>query len=265
MLRLLGNRLVGFDDHLKLNLKVALASSIGTAVLYTFLQSSGFDLVAITDVLFVLVSGICTFFALSVVRKFGGRGKFGLVHTGLFLAVLFWCLGETTWGIYEVCLRIPIPYPSLADVFYLAGYFPAIISIVLALKFLSKGLTEFKMLVSSLLGLMIIGVVFIFLLNPLLSNSAGALTAVLDLAYPSLDLVLLILAIMMLLVFEGAPPSTPWLWISVGIILTTVADIGFSLGTLQGWYYSGHPIELLWLWGYITLALGFDNQRKQFD
>jgi hypothetical protein len=253
------------DDRLKLNLKVALTSSIGIAVLYTLLQFSGFDLVAITDVLFVLVSGICTFFALRVVLKFGGRGKFGSVHTGLFLAVLFWCLGEAIWGIYEVGLRIPIPFPSLADVFYLAGYLPAIISILLALRLLSRGLTEIKMLVSSLLGLMIIGLVFSFLLNPLLSNSTGALTAVLDLAYPSLDSILLILAIMMLLIFEGAPPSTPWLWISVGMILTTIGDISFSLGTLQGWYYSGHPVELLWLWGYIALALGFDYQRKQFD
>lgn len=248
-----------------MNLKVALASSIGAAVLYTLLQSSGFDLVAITDVLFVLVSGICTFFALLVVLKFGGRGKFGSVHVGLFLAVFLWCLGEATWGVYEVGLHIPVPYPSLADIFYLAGYLPAIISILLALRLLSRGLTEIKMLVSSLLGLIIIGLVFSFLLNPLLSNSTGALTAVLDLAYPSLDSVLLILATMMLLIFEGAPPSTPWFWISVGMILTTIADISFSLGTLQGWYYSGHPIELLWLWGYIALTLGFDVQRKQFD
>jgi hypothetical protein len=35
----------------------------------------------------------------------------------------------------------------------------------------------------------------------------------------------------------------------------------FSLGTLQGWYYSGHPIELIQLWGYIALGLGFDEQR----
>lgn len=184
---------------------------------------------------------------------------------GLFLAVFLWCLGEATWGIYEVGLHIPVPYPSLADIFYLAGYLPAIISILLALKLLSRGLTEIKVMVASLLGLMIIGLVFSFLLNPLLSNSIGALTKVLDLAYPSLDSVLLILAIMMLLIFEGAPPSTSWLWISVGMILTTIADISFSVGTLQGWYYSGHPVELLYVWGYIALALGFDNQRKQFD
>ena len=250
---------------MKLNLKVGLAGSIGAAVLYALMQSWGFNLVAITNVLFVLVSGVCTFFALRVVLKFGCRGKFGSMHLGLFLAVFLWCLGETTWGIYEVGLHIPVPFPSLADIFYLAGYLPAIISILLVVKFFSRGLSEIKVLVSSLLGLMIIGLVFSFLLDPLLSNSTGVLTKVLDLAYPSLDSILLILAIMMLLIFEGAPPSTPWFWISVGIILTTIADISFSVGTLQGWYYSGHPVELLWIWGYIAMTLGFDNQRKQFD
>jgi len=221
---------------LKLNLKVGLAGSIGAAVLYTLMQSWGFKLVAISGVVFVLVSGVCTFFALRVVLKFGGRGKFGSMHLGLFLAVLLWCLGEATWGIYEVGLHITVPFPSLADVFYLAGYLPAIISVLLVVKFFSRGLSEIKVLVSSLLGLMIIGIVFSFLLDPLLSSSTGVLTEVLDLAYPSLDSVLLILAIMMFLIFEGAPPSTPWLWISVGIILTTIADMSFSVGTLQGWY-----------------------------
>jgi len=184
---------------------------------------------------------------------------------GLFLAVFLWCLGEATWVIYEVGLHIPVPFPSLADVFYLAGYLPAIISILLVVNFFGKGLTEIKVLVSSLLGLMIIGLVFSLLLDPLLLSSTSVLTKVLDLAYPSLDSILLILAIMMLLIFEGAPPSTPWLWISVGIILTMIADISFSVGTLQGWYHSGHPIELLWVWGYIAMTLGFDDQRKQFD
>ena len=103
---------------MKLNLKVALAGSIGVAVLYTLMQSWGFDRIAISDVLFVLVSVVCTFFALRVVLKFGGRGKFGSVHLGLFLAVLLWCLGEAAWGIYEVGRHIPVPFPSLADIFY---------------------------------------------------------------------------------------------------------------------------------------------------
>lgn len=57
--------IVGLDDHLKLNLKVALAGSMGAAVLYTLMQSWGFDLVVISDVLFVLVSGVCTFFGVA--------------------------------------------------------------------------------------------------------------------------------------------------------------------------------------------------------
>jgi len=52
-----------------------------------------------------------------------------------------------------------------------------------------------------------------------------------------------------------------WVWISIGLLLSALADIMFSLGTLQGWYYSGHPIELIDLWGSIALGLGFDEQR----
>ncbi len=249
---------------MKLNLKIALASSVSLAVLYTVLQWWGAYLVAISDVAFVLVSGLSAFFGLLVVLKLGARGRFGRVQLGFFLAVFSWFLGELVWGIYEVGFGVLVPYPSLADIFYLAGYFPAIIGVALFLKVFSRGLSELKLAAAALVGLMIIGLTYSFLLNPLLSNPTGLLTKAFDVAYPTLDAVLLILTIAMLLAFEGAPAATPWFWISVGMVLMTIGDIGFSFGTLQGWYYSGHPIELLYVWGYVSLGLGFDNQRKQF-
>jgi hypothetical protein len=249
---------------LKLNLKIALASSVSLAALYTVLNWWGAYLVAITDLVFVLVSGLSAFFGLLVVLKLGVRGRFGWVQLGLFLAVFSWFLGDLVWGIYEVGLGVPVPYPSLADIFYLAGYFPAIIGVALFLKVFSRGLSELKLAVASLVGLMIIGLTYSFLLNPLLSNPTGLLTKAFDVAYPTLDAILLTLTVVMLLAFEGAPAATPWFWISVGIVLTTIYDISFSFGTLQGWYYSGHPIELLYAWGYVSMGLGFDNQRKQF-
>jgi hypothetical protein len=250
---------------LKLNLKVALVSSIGAAILYVVMQPGGFDLVMVSDILCALVSGLCAFFAFLVVLKFGARGIFGSVNLGLFLAVFLWFLGEVAWGVYEVVFHVLVPYPSVADVFYLLGYAPAIISVILFLRILSKELTGLKVMVALLVGLIVIGLTFSFLLNPLLSSSTGFLTKVFDLAYPSLDSILLILAFMMLLVFAGAPTSMSWFWISVGIILMTIADISFSFGTLYHWYYSGHATGLLYVWSYISLALGFDNKRKQFD
>jgi len=46
--------------------------------------------------------------------------------------------------------------------------------------------------------------------------------------------------------------------------LTALADIAFSLGTIEGWYFSGHPIEILWFWVYVAMALGFYGLSKGF-
>lgn len=82
-----------------------------------------------------------------------------------------------------------------------------------------------------------------------------------DVAYPVLDSMLVVLAIFMFFLFRGGKMVGSWVWISLGLLLNVLADIMFSLGTLQGWYYSGHPIELIQFWGYIGLGLGFDEQR----
>jgi hypothetical protein len=95
----------------------------------------------------------------------------------------------------------------------------------------------------------------------LVLSTEDLLTKSYDVAYPVLDSMLVVLAVFMFFVFRGGKMAGAWVWISLGLLLTALADIAFSLGTLQGWYYSGHPIELIQFWGYIGLALGFDEQR----
>jgi len=87
------------------------------------------------------------------------------------------------------------------------------------------------------------------------------LTKIFDVAYPVLDSMLVVLAIFMFFAFRGGRMAGAWVWITLGLLLTALADIAFSLGSLQGWYYSGHPIDLIQFWGYIGLALGLDEQR----
>ncbi len=242
-----------------------MSASITLAILYGVLQSWGDLLVPISDVTFVLVSGMCSVFAFLAVRKWGFGGRFGLVYGSLFFGVFLWFFGELIWGIYELVYQISIPYPSLADLFYLAGYIPAILGVSQFLWAFKKGLTGMKLSLAGISGLLIIGLTYVFLLNPLVTVQSETLAKMFDVAYPSLDALLLILTIAMLLLFEGGAMAEGWLWISLGLLLTTVADIAFSFGTIEDWYYSGHPIELAWLWGYVALALGFDDQRKRLS
>ena len=244
---------------------VALTAAIVFTVFYWVAQTWGSDLVVFTDALFIVVSGVCAFVAFLPARKWKEQGRLGVVHLGLFLAVLLWFLGESVWGIYELLLAVEVPYPSAADIFYLAGYLPALLGITFFLVRVKTAIKGIAFQAAILSGLVIIGSAVVFLINPIIASSSSNLAKIFDVGYPSLDAILLVLAVTMLIAFADGKIGESWFWISFGMILTTMADLAFSFGTLSGWYYSGHPIELLWLWGYIGLTLGFNAQRKQLN
>ncbi len=251
------------SEIMKLSFVIAIVVSAALVAFYAAAQPWGRFLVISTDMLFVLVSGVCALFGLLVVRKWTGLGKLGRAFLGLSIAIFLWFLGETVWAIYEVGLQVAIPYPSVADVFYLFGFVPATMAIFQLLSSFRKAFTRLKLFAATLVGIASIVPTYLLLIEPLLVASGGIITKTFDLAYPVLDTILLVMAVLTFMAFQGGDVAKPWRWISLGLLLTTIADIGFSYGTLTGWYYSGHPIELLWLFGYIAIALGFNGQRNQ--
>jgi len=241
---------------------IALALSMGFIVFY-FAVSSEELVMWSSDILFSVVSGAVALLSFLVVKKRGITGKMGAVHLSIFLAMLMWFLGEATWTVYEVAMDVPVPYPSLADVFYLAGYVPLSAGLLQLLWSFRDLINSKRLLASILSGAAVSVLIGMFLIGPLLWESADLLTTVFDVAYPVLDVVVLVLCILAVVIFRGGIMARSWLWLSLGFALDTVADILFSHGTLTGWYYSGHPVELVWLWGYVLEAIGFEIQRTE--
>ena len=237
--------------------------AVAFAVFYLLAQSWTQELlVESTDMLFIAVSGVCCLLGLLVVRKWGFRGKFGVVHLGLFLYAFLWFAADIVWGIYEVFLHVDLPYPSVADLFYLAAYLPAFLGMGQFLWFFRKGFTPRKLAAAALSGLLIACSSSAVLLYPLIFESADILTKLFDIGYPLLDTLLIVFGVMMAIAFGRGRFANDWLWITLALILQGAADIAFSYGTLMGWYYSGHPIELLYLYGYLALGLGFAHQTR---
>jgi len=82
---------------------------------------------------------------------------------------------------------------------------------------------------------------------PIFSSGGDRLTLALDVAYPVMDLALFTLSFLGFLIFFEGKLGDAWLLISLGLVLTAVADLLFSYTTLQGIYFEGHPSELLYL------------------
>jgi hypothetical protein len=128
----------------------------------------------------------------------------------------------------------------------------------------SKTVSREKILALVLSAIILVGLVGLALLEPLLAEATG-FEVFLDLAYPILDIVLIVPCILIILVFKGGVMEMSWFWIALGIAFTMIADVLFSYGTLAGWYYSGNPVELPYLWGYISMGIGFQEQRTEIE
>jgi hypothetical protein len=238
----------------------ALAVAVLITIAYFELQLSGWILLSVTDGLFVLTSGTCLLLALFAVRRWGFRGKLGVVYSGLFLGFFLWFLAETTYAIYDTILQVQIPFVSVGDVFSLVAYVPVTVGLV---QFLWTFRVELSRIWSAtVLGicLLIFALACLFLVGPLIASAENPLAGAFCVVYPILDLILFVLAFLMFLSFAGGTVARAWVWMSLGLVLRVLFDIALGLGVLQGWYYAGHPIEVIQLWAYISFALGLVEQ-----
>jgi len=166
---------------------------------------------------------------------------------------LLWAVGDLVWLGYEHVLHQPAPYPSIADVFYLAAYPVAMVGFVLFMRRRAGRQTAivFKdaLIVALLVGLS----AWQLVVQPYLQAS-GLLSSgdIVGISYPIMD-VLLLAATAALFVGPGAnSPSNRLLVIGVTSVL--FGDGMYSFGWLNGSYYTGIWYDAAFLLGYVLFA-----------
>lgn len=192
------------------------------------------------------------------------KEQFSVIWLCFTFGVFLWFIGESLWMGYTLVWGIEVPYPSVADAFWLAGYIPFFIALYLYVKLFGAALSK-KMLAISMSA----SVIFAFLISatlitPVIRAEKDLLTLIVDFAYPLFDVALLSVALLGLLIFLNGKLGKSWLLINAGILCDTVADITFSYTTIHETYYNGHWLELLYHFGYIFFLLAFYLHVKEF-
>jgi hypothetical protein len=85
-----------------------------------------------------------------------------------------------------------------------------------------------------------------------------------NLAYSTLDVIALAIAIPAFVIFMKGTFWRPFLVLVFGVILALVAQVLFAIAAMNGTYYPGHVSDLIYDWGFLSAALGFYLRRKQF-
>ena len=215
----------------------------------------------VTDFTYIMITG--AFVTLSIIlplrfRKTGDHGKAWLLFLGFSIS---WFNAETTWSIYELVYHLN-PFPSPADGFYIAGYpFLFLFSIYYIKPF--KKLISKKMILSG--SLIAISVLIPSLYMTMDNNSDESKFAiVLGATYPIADSIILVPALIGIFLFFRGEVNFLWTLLLIGILFEVIADTGFQYFTLDNSYYTGHPIDILFMWSYLLFSFGVYNHIQIF-
>ena len=239
------------------------------AIIYT-LQGYYLELIFVFSNVFApFIAGLAVAASFFALKRYWDTpsSRLSRVWLGFTLGMTLWFLGELGWATYVLVLGIEIPYPSIADVFWLSGYVPLFMALDLYIRLFRPALFKRMYFLAAVLVSILSGTLFIVLAPPILQAEEDVMTKIVSIAYPALDLILVSEAILGLLIFTMTKLKgrigVAWLFINAGILMNVIADILFSYTTLQGTYYEGHPLELFFHWGYILFALGFYTHMKE--
>jgi diguanylate cyclase len=169
------------------------------------------------------------------------------------LACLSWGLGEAYWSWHSLRSDV-VPFPSLADVGFLS--FAVLMAVGLLVHPARGGPSAFlQRLFDGLLTAGAVGLVsWLTTLSAVTSADQGAtgLERLLLLAYPSSDVLLIVLTVL-LLTRAGGNRSALHL-VGVGVVALGISDSAFAyLGALG--IYDGGLIDLGWIGGFLLIAL----------
>jgi len=247
---------------------VSILLAAALAIIYLFQDQYADQMYLFSNAFPPVIAAVTVVSSIYGLMKYWGKleDKFSKIWLGFTLGMIFWFLGELFWAIYTLLLNVEIPFPSIADVAWLIGYAPMMIAFHWYVRTFQFTISKKVYRAGAItIGLVSFGLFAYFLTHVLAEMAGKEVVAVgIDIAYPALDLALFGYALLALLIFTGGKIAVAWALISIATFMDVVGDMLFSLTTLQGTYYNGHPLELLFHFSYILYALAFYAHRKEF-
>ena len=171
------------------------------------------------------------------------EGEVDKANILLAVGLVFWFIANIIWAYYELVLDIVSPVPSLADLFLLSAYGFLIYRLTIVYKKIGHTTNKkFLFLIVSGTGLFLIYILNLTLENTETSNFRGLMLFVVTIAYPTLNSVLTVLALMVLIGIKNEGHHfIPWICELVGLLAIVIGDSWFAIIVLTAF------VEQLWM------------------
>ena len=236
--------------HLLIVLIVSLAVITIIYQAKLFLEESEFIWISVVS--YAVIPGILVLYASITAVKLYKQKHFQAKAFFLFvIGVSFYFVAEQIWELYLLDIWEGDPFPSSADIFYIGAYLFMIAFLFLSLKPVFKSVTRNVWLFA-------IGLSFSFLIPSLISAyddmyGEEVFAVSIALTYPIISSILMVPAIIGVLFLTERGANIFWILILFGLIVFSIADTFFLFAELDGSYYDGHPVDLLYLYSFILL------------
>jgi hypothetical protein len=170
------------------------------------------------------------------------------------VALLMWTGGDFLWTIWLERVANP-PYPSIADVLYLATYPAFYVALLLLMRSHFNHVGMAAWLDGIVVGLATAAISADLIFPTVLATSRGSAAAVgVNLAYPLGDFFLLVF-IAVGVALSGWRPGRQWLLLALGIGMSAGADMIYAFEGAKRTYVAGGILDTLWPASMAVLAL----------
>ena len=161
-------------------------------------------------------------------------------------------LGNVYWTIFIRPLD-PEPFPSVADALWLSFYGFAFVALLLVVREMAERLPLSLWLDGIVAGLAVAAVMTV-VAGPVLAATGGSAAAVVTtLAYPLLDVVLLLIVTAVLALFRWRPPIGLW-FLAGGLTAFVLADLIYLFHAANGTYQPGGLNDSAWVLATLFMA-----------
>ncbi len=186
-----------------------------------------------------------------------------VLAAGFFL----YLTGQSILGYYQLIIRVPTPFPSYADLFFLTGTFLFLVSLIMFIVIYNtagfpvgeKG----EIIITSILFAFLFTALAYWVLVPILGSSEPFFSIFISVLYPVVDLLLLLpifILVRMSLRMKGSRQWSVWAKLTLGFMCFLMGDILFAFFAMKNMAFLDPLMDHMYLAGYIFTAWGVSIQ-----